>query len=154
MSLYTSENMARAKSLATGWGILCGGVAVATESMLGFAWCMRVSKLLLGGWAHLGAVPPKGISHRLFARIAEHILREAFALRARPVYRRAPALLGDVAQAVDRHKLQVVGTARSRFISSHFSGTSMGVETNWMPMPSSVVASQMFSTAAPMPKME
>src|SRR4028119_1877113 len=108
MSLYTSENMARAKSLATGWGILCGGVAVATESMLGFAWCMRVSKLLLGGWAHLGAFPPKGISHRLFARIAEHILREAFAFRARPVYRRAPALLGDVSHAVDCHKLQVV----------------------------------------------
>src|SRR4028119_2054615 len=112
MSLYMSENMARAKSLATGWGILCGGVAVATARMLGVAWCMRGAKPLLGGWAHLGAVPPNGISHRLFARIAEHILREAFALRARPVYRRAPALLRDVAPPVDRHQPQVVGNCQ------------------------------------------
>jgi hypothetical protein len=43
---------------------------------------------------------------------------------------------------------------RSLTILRQFSGISIGVETNWMPIPSSVVVSQMFSTAAPIPKIE
>src|SRR5215210_3022550 len=46
------------------------------------------------------------------------------------------------------------GTSKSFFIRSQFSGISMGVETNCMPIPSSVVVSQTFSTAAPIPKIE
>jgi hypothetical protein len=46
------------------------------------------------------------------------------------------------------------GTLKRFFMRSQFSGISIGVETNWMPMPSLVVVSQTFSTAAPIPKME
>ncbi len=42
------------------------------------------------------------------------------------------------------------GTRSSPSISSHAPGVSIGNDTNWMPRPSSVVASQMFSIAAPM----
>ena len=42
----------------------------------------------------------------------------------------------------------------NRISSAHRSGNSIGVDTNCMPMPSSVVVSHTFSIAAPNPNTE
>jgi hypothetical protein len=83
----------------------------------------------------------------LLAGVAEDVLGDALALAARPVDGGAALLLGHVPEPVD-------GTFRSLCSFCQFSGISIGVETNWMPMPMAAVASQMFSTAAPIPKTE
>ena len=42
------------------------------------------------------------------------------------------------------------GTCSNRSMRAQAPGTSIGNETNWMPIPSSVVVSHTFSIAAPM----